>query len=171
MFGRMWTAFTNSLKMPHNILLSCVLVIVFLSPYFLSISIFAFWAYFPLYQLKFHVSFKVYLIPHLFHEVLPDPIYQITDMIHSLPPMYPEFYVYSFDQPHKIGFIPNVFVGLFSSPTLPSYSAIVTSHPGLPRIELWIFSGKTRLRISSGYGTFSAKAETEWFLRMQKFQC
>lgn len=82
------------------------LVILFLLPYFLSLSILTSWAYFALYQLKFHLSFKIYLKIHLFHEVFPSShqsnhryhtftVSNVSSILHIILRSTPQDWIYS----------------------------------------------------------------------------
>lgn len=159
MFGRTQSGFTNSLKMPHNFLLSCV----FGHP--VPFTLLSIYIHLCLLSIFCPVSTKI------------SCIFQSLSHTPSLPwsPSWPHLSNHRHDtftasnvprslriflRPTSQGWIyPQFICGVI----LLTYFAQllshkVTSHPGLPRIELWIFSGKTRLRSSSRIWDFQCKS-------------
>lgn len=157
MLGPVWTTFTTFLKIPCNFLLLCVSGHPVPFALFLSPSIFASWAYFALYQLKFHLPFKVYFKSHLFHEVFPSS--------YLLNPRYLIF---------TLSNVPNIIcIVIRSTPQDWILFPVnrVTNHPGLPKMKCDLLAVKLDWEVPKNLGLSVLKLKNEWFLRMQNFQC
>lgn len=132
---------------------SVFFVFLFPSPYFQSLSIFASWAYFALYQLKFFI-FEVYLKPQLSHEVFPWP-HLSNHRYHSFTvPSELSIICILLKSTPQDGICFQFIYGEYSShlpcPKLLGYR--VTNHSGLPKMKCELSVVKLSWEASQGMG-------------------
>lgn len=160
--GPMWITFTNFLKTPHGVLL----FLYFCSAY--SFALISISNHLPVKRILPYISWNFIFqslsqIPHLPWSLSWNPINQIIDVILSQPPTCQVFYVYSLDWTHRIGFILNLLMRIYSLPTLLKVTQFrMSNHPEFPGMKAWTFMIKLNWETLS-----AAKIEIKWSLRMQ----